>query len=146
VVLSVRRAVPADLVTINGITRASSSYQGDYQAMVQGIEVTPETLERDHCFVAVEGGQVLGYYSLMLDPPDLDLMFVADAAQGRGVGRLLIEHLRTHARGLGIDAVRIVSHPPAATFYERMGAVRVGTKPAQGRATWDRPVLRLGTG
>lgn len=133
-------------MAINEITRSSSAYGGDYQAMVQGIEVTREQLERDDCFVAVEGSQVLGYYSLMLDPPDLDLMFVADAAQGRGVGRLLIEHLRNHARSLGIDAVRIVSHPPAATFYERMGAVRVGTKPAKGRTTWDRPVFRLGTG
>jgi GNAT superfamily N-acetyltransferase len=142
----IRRAEDADLPAINDLTRRSSAYEGEYHAMVEGIEVTPEQLRRDHCHVAVSGDRLLGYYSLVAEPPDLDLMFVDDAARGRGVGRLLFEHMLATARGLGITAVRIVSHPPAAAFYERMGAVRVGTKPAAGRVTWDRPVLRVDTG
>jgi hypothetical protein len=33
-----------------------------------------------------------------------------------------------------------VSHPPAADFYHRVGAVRIGTVPANPPAVpWDRP-------
>lgn len=141
--MRIRRAEDADLPAINALTRRSSAYAGEYRAMVEGIEVTPEQLRRDHCFVAVEGERLLGYYSLVADPPDLDLMFVDDAARGRGVGRLLFEHMLATARELGATEVRIVSHPPAAGFYERMGAVRAGTKAAAGRVTWDRPVLQV---
>lgn len=144
--MRIRRAGEGDLPAINALTRSSSAYQGEYRAMVEGIEVTAGQLRRDHCYVAEEEDRLLGYYSLVADPPDLDLMFVDDAARGSGVGRQLFEHMLEVARGLGITEVRIVSHPPAAPFYERMGAVPVGTKPAQGRVTWDRPVLRVTTG
>ncbi|MCX5401406.1 GNAT family N-acetyltransferase [Streptomyces sp. NBC_00102] len=114
------------------------------------------------------GTPVLGFYSLVLDTngpdgPDgpngpngtgeprgsaatgeLDLMFVADAAQERGIGRLLIAHLRKEAARAGLDAVRVVSHPPAEGFYRRVGAERTGTVPATPPyVMWDRPELTL---
>lgn len=143
--LSVRRAAPQDIPALDELTWASSAYQGGYRRMTRALKLTEAQLERDECFVAVEGEEVLGYYILVTDPPDLDLMFVADPAQGQGVGRLLFDHMRARARALGIDSVRIVAHPPALSFYERMGAVRTGTKPPGGRATWERPVLRVDT-
>ena len=54
--------------------------------------------------------------------------------------------MREAARSQGISSVLIVSHPPSAGFYERMGAVREGTKPPSGRVTWARPILRLAMG
>ncbi|CAM5613295.1 GNAT family N-acetyltransferase OS=Streptomyces cyaneofuscatus OX=66883 GN=G3I52_01355 PE=4 SV=1 [Streptomyces cyaneofuscatus] len=67
-------------------------------------------------------------------------MFVADEAQGLGIGRLLIGHLREEARRAGLTGVRIVSHPPAEGFYCGRGAERVGTVRANPPAVmWDRP-------
>jgi GNAT superfamily N-acetyltransferase len=86
------------------------------------------------------GGQVLGFYSLVLAPPELDLLFVADEAQGRGIGRLLVAHMQSEARAAGLDRVRVVSHLPAEDFYHRAGAVRIGTALANPPAVpWDRP-------
>ncbi|WP_457518213.1 GNAT family N-acetyltransferase [Streptomyces sp. TE33382] len=94
---------------------------------------------------AVTGtGRVLGFYSLILSPPELDLMFVADDAQGLGIGRLLVGHLRDEARRAGLSRVRIVSHPPSEGFYRSVGAERVGTLTANPPAVmWDRPELVL---
>lgn len=141
--------------------------------MVAGYRVGPDYIETHRVFVAVAadatgagagtgtggdgdgkgsgvggagegGGQVLGFYSLVLAPPELDLMFVADRAQGRGVGRLLVAHLRSEARAAGLDRVRVVSHPPAEGFYRSVGAVHTGTAPANPPVVvWDRPELEF---
>lgn len=108
--------------------------------------LTAARIERHECHVAREaGGRVVGYYSLVCDgaTPELDLLFVDDAAQGRGVGALLFAHMRQRARALGVACVRIVSHPPSEPFYLRMGATRTGEQPPRGRVTWSRPVLEL---
>ncbi len=50
------------------------------------------------------------------------------------------------SRGLGIERIQIVSHPPAEAFYRSVGAVgavHVGEIPPAGRITWSRPLLRL---
>lgn len=85
-------------------------------------------------FAAVDAAErLLGFYALILDPPELDLAFVADDVQGRGVGRLLMEYMIGQARGAGPGAVRVVAHLSAEDFYRRVGAVRVGTAPRSRR-------------
>ncbi|MGQ4516139.1 GNAT family N-acetyltransferase [Streptomyces sp. DW26H14] len=93
-------------------------------------------------------GTILGFYALLLTPPEpeLDLLFVADAAQGRGIGRLLMDHMKATARAAGEDHVRVVSHPPAEGFYTSVGALRTGVIRAYPPAVpWDRPELSIPT-
>lgn len=114
--------------------------------MVAGYRVGPDYIEAHRVFAAVEEatGRLLGFYSLVLDPPELDLMFVADDVQGGGIGRLLAGHLTDEARRAGLTGVRIVSHPPAEGFYRSVGALRTGTERAAPPAVmWDRPELLL---
>ncbi|MCW8096175.1 GNAT family N-acetyltransferase [Streptomyces tauricus] len=146
--VSVRRATARDAKRLTRLVRGSRAYEGQYAAMVAGYRVGPDYIETHRVFVAAatEGheGQVLGFYSLVLAPPELDLMFVADQAQGRGVGRLLVAHMKSEARAAGLDRVRVVSHPPAEGFYRSVGAVHVGTAPATPPAVvWDRPELEF---
>ncbi|MFI1408609.1 GNAT family N-acetyltransferase [Streptomyces sp. NPDC020707] len=156
--VSVRRATARDAKRLTRLVRGSSAYEGRYAAMVAGYRVGPDYIETHRVFAAVattegreghEGdrgheGQVLGFYSLVLAPPELDLMFVADHAQGRGVGRLLVAHMESEARAAGLDRVRVVSHPPAEGFYRSVGAVHVGTASATPPAVvWDRPELEF---
>ena len=71
-------------------------------------------------------------------------MFVADATQGLGIGRQLVEHMVGEARSAGLSSVRIVSHPPAEGFYRSVGANRIGTVSAHPPAVmFDRPELVL---
>ncbi|TJZ50406.1 GNAT family N-acetyltransferase [Streptomyces piniterrae] len=115
--------------------------------MVAGYRVGPDYIETHRVFVAVDeadDGRPLGFYSLIVEPPELDLMFVADHAQGLGIGRRLIEHLRGEARHVGLGSVRVVAHPPAEGFYRSVGARLIGTVPANPPAVmWDRPEFTL---
>jgi GNAT superfamily N-acetyltransferase len=139
-----RRATPADLPALDALMRSVSAYHGDYAPMLDGYAMTPEQFERDLVFVAEADGRPLGFYSLVVEgEPELDLMFVADATQGSGLGARLFRHMAEQARALGVDAVKIVSNPPAEGFYRRMGADRVGTKRPKGRVTWTQPILYL---
>lgn len=125
--------------------RGSGAYADKYAVAVAGYRVGPDYIEAHRVFAAVGadepgGGRVLGFYSLVLAPPELDLLFVADEAQGRGIGRLLVAHMRSEARAAGLDRVKVVSHPPAEDFYHRVGATRTGTALANPPAVpWDRP-------
>lgn len=146
--VTVRRAVARDARRLTRLVRGSGAYEGRYAAAVAGYRVGPDYIEAHRVFVAVDGdehgGRVLGFYSLVLSPPELDLLFVADEAQGRGIGRLLVEHMKSQARDAGLDRVAVVSHPPAADFYHRVGAVRTGTAPANPPAVpWERPAFEF---
>ncbi|WP_329152040.1 GNAT family N-acetyltransferase [Streptomyces anulatus] len=147
--VTVRRAAAGDARRLTRLVRTSGAYEGPYASMVEGYRVGPDYIETHRVFVAedVATGRILGFYALLLDPPELDLMFVADSAQGLGIGRLLATHLREEARNAGLTGVRIVSHPPAEGFYRSIGAEPVGTVRADPPAVlWDRPELLLRIG
>ena len=135
-----------DVKRLTRLVRHSRAYEGPYAPMVAGYRVGHDYVETHKVFVAVgeTTGRLLGFYSLILDPPELDLMFVADDAQGAGIGRLLIGHLRDEAQAAGLTEVRIVSHPPAEGFYTSVGARRTGiVRAAPPAVMWDRPELVL---
>ncbi|MFG2949763.1 GNAT family N-acetyltransferase [Streptomyces adustus] len=141
---TIRRAVGRDAKRLTRLIRSSRAYEGRYAAMVADYRVGPVYIETHRVFVAVAADEresrVLGFYSLVLAPPELDLLFVADEAQGRGIGRLLVSHMKSEARAAGLDRVRVVSHPPAEGFYRGLGAVRTGTALADPPVVaWDRP-------
>ncbi|MFY8105765.1 MAG: GNAT family N-acetyltransferase [Elstera sp.] len=139
-----RPACASDADALTGLMKESSAYSGVYAALLDGYRITAQQITRDHFRVAEAEGRLLGFYSLALgNEPELDLLFVADAAQGLGIGRVLMLDLIEAARLKGFLAIKIVSHPPSLGFYLRQGAVQVGIKPASGRASWERPVLML---
>ncbi|MFD8307858.1 GNAT family N-acetyltransferase [Streptomyces sp. NPDC059690] len=146
--ITIRRAVARDAKRLTRLVRGSRAYEGKYESAVAGYRVGPDYIEAHRTFVAVgadeHGGRILGFYSLILAPPELDLLFVADEAQRRGIGRLLVAHMRSEARAAGLDRVKVVSHRPAENFYHRIGAVRTGTALANPPAVpWDRPEFEI---
>ncbi|QGZ48800.1 GNAT family N-acetyltransferase [Streptomyces sp. QHH-9511] len=141
--LTIRRATADDSKPLTRLVRKSAAYRGDYAAMVDGYVVGGTYIEHHPVFVAVDERQrVLGFYALLVDEAELDLAFVADEAQGLGIGRMLIAHMTEEARAAGLDSVRVVAHPPAEDFYLRTGARRTGTVRPTGHIHWERPELR----
>ncbi|WP_330172885.1 GNAT family N-acetyltransferase [Streptomyces sp. NBC_01498] len=140
---AITRATARDARRLTRLVRASGAYRGPYAPMIAGYRVGPDYIETHQVFLATgPDDRLLGFYALLLAPAELDLMFVADAAQGQGVGRLLVAHMTGEARAAGLGAVRVVSHPPAEGFYRGVGAERVGTVAANPPAVmWDRPEL-----
>ncbi|MFI8964924.1 GNAT family N-acetyltransferase [Streptomyces sp. NPDC053493] len=140
---TLRRATADDSKRLTRLVRTSSAYAGEYASMVDGYQVGGSYIEHHPVHVAVDaGGRVLGFYALLLDEAELDLAFVADDAQGLGIGRLLIAHMLEEGRAAGLDSIRVVAHPPAEEFYVRTGARRTGTVQPTGRIHWARPELR----
>ncbi|MER7845450.1 GNAT family N-acetyltransferase [Kitasatospora sp. NPDC096077] len=142
---TIRPAEPADADRLTALIQASSAYRGRYFAMIEGYAVAPDYVERHEVRMAVDEGddRLLGFYALIHEPAELDLMFVADDAQGLGVGRALIADMLDRARTAGIAAVKVVSHPPAEGFYLQVGAERTGTRPPQPKTPWSQPELRF---
>lgn len=143
--IRIRRARADDAPALTALMHACSAYRGEYATMLTGYAISPGQIARDTMFVAEDADTLFGFYSLcnVESDPELDLLFVSDAAQGRGVGALLFRHMLDIARALGIEAVKIISHPPAEGFYGRMGARRIGTLAPSGRVTWPRPVMAI---
>jgi GNAT superfamily N-acetyltransferase len=142
--IEISRANPAQAGDLTALMHASSAYQGEYSSILDGYTVTPEYIERNPTFTAMTSDELLGFYALLTEPPELDILFVSDDAQGLGIGARLITHMLAEAREREIKSVRVVSHPPAAPFYIRMGARRTGTVPPNPpKVRWERPELRF---
>ncbi|MFF5972139.1 GNAT family N-acetyltransferase [Streptomyces sp. NPDC012769] len=140
--ITLRRATADDSKRLTRLVRTSSAYAGAYASMVAGYQVGGSYIEHHPVYVAVGAdGRVLGFYALLLDEAELDLAFVADEAQGLGIGRMLVEHMIDQGRAAGLESIRVVAHPPAEEFYLRTGARRTGTVPPTGRIHWERPEL-----
>ena len=141
---AIRPAERGDAEALTALMHESSAYSGAYASILDGYAITPSQIADDVFYIAGHDGVIAGFYSLTLgDEPELDLMFVADRAQGTGLGARLFRHMVAEARRRGIASVKIVSHPPSVGFYQRMGATMVGTKPPSKKVTWERPILKL---
>ncbi|MBD0689834.1 GNAT family N-acetyltransferase [Streptomyces sp. CBMA123] len=142
---TIRPAQPADADRLTALIQASTAYRGAYFAMIDGYLVKPDYVERHEVRMAVDDtdDRLLGFYALIHEPAELDLMFVADEAQGLGIGRALITDMLARARAAGIATVKVVSHPPAEGFYLQVGAERTGTRPPRPKTPWEQPELRF---
>nr|WP_294991131.1 GNAT family N-acetyltransferase [uncultured Stenotrophomonas sp.] len=101
---------------------------------------------RDHWFgvqgahVAVLEGRIVGMYRMGANVPDLGAQvasatYVVDsAAQGRGIGRALVQHSLDRARSEGFLAMQfnyvVSTNAPAVELYRKLGFAVVGTLPA----------------
>jgi GNAT superfamily N-acetyltransferase len=143
----IRRARPEDRAALVALMLDSNGYEAPAaKAMIAEFVPRWTFTEADEVWLDEEDGTVMGFHQLIPHEPgslELDLFFTANAAQGRGVGRRLFDHMAGRARALGATSVVISSNPQAGDFYRRMGAVDIGVSPPDGAITWERPKFRL---
>ncbi len=72
-------------------------------------------------YVAEEGGEVVGFGSLDAGACEVDAVYVAPSAAGRGVGMRLLLAVEERARELGLKSLRVSASLNAVGFYERAG-------------------------
>ena len=128
----VRRAGPGDAGALGRIAFAAKGhwgYPGRWMELWRpGLEVSPGFVRDNEVYVAVSGGEPVGFYALVGGGRGLDLehLWVLPARIGTGLGRKLFGHAMRRAQELGAKTVTIESDPNAEGFYLRMGARRAG--------------------
>ena len=80
------------------------------------------------CFVAESGGKIVGYVSTTINELAsrgvISNVAVAKDAQGRGIGRMLLERAIEHFRSLGLAQAKIVTretNPVGQHLYPSLG-------------------------
>jgi len=128
--ISLRPAAKADVDRLTQVARAA------YGHYVERIGAAPRPMVDDYAevvrdfdvTVAERDGQVLG----LLVVADTDEGFTIDnvavdpAAQGTGIGRILLEHAEAEARRAGLDSIALYTHETMTEnldLYARIGYV-----------------------
>ena len=138
----IRSATADDAETIHALIVGLAIYEHEPDA----VENTPDTLRAQlatphppfECLLAEEDGKALGMalffqtYSTWVGRPGIWLedLFVLEAHRGRGIGRALLTRVARLAveRGFGRLEWSVLDwNAPALAFYERLGAVKLGT-------------------
>lgn len=137
--MEIVRAAPELAETLTRIALAAKRYWGYPERWIEIwtpiLTFTPEYVAENPTFVAVEDGDPVGFYALILAPDrsraQLDHLWITPEWIGRGLGRALFEHAAATARELGVDVVDIEAEPYAEPFYRHMGARRTGERTGQ---------------
>ncbi|MDR1481419.1 MAG: GNAT family N-acetyltransferase [Synergistaceae bacterium] len=153
--LIIRQARPEEAELLSHMIFRARTYwdypkaMTDYWTEGGELSVTPEEMEKNPTYVAedAEENEVLGFYSIRTAEDGcrfIGNLWVAPEYVGSRILATLFFHACELAKTLGSEYLLMISDPNAAVFYEEMGAVRVGEKPARcsdGRNAL--PVLRL---
>lgn len=124
----VRAGTEADFSHLREIAVEAKAHWGYDRARVEewgrGGDFEPESLRVREVYVAEADGQPVGWGSLIVrgDVGWLEDLWIHPPWIGRGIGRLLFEHVADRARALGARRLEWEAEPNARGFYERMGA------------------------
>ncbi len=127
-----RPAQSTDAAALSELAARSEAHWGYDEAFMARFRelyrITPEYLAACPTFVLERGDRLLGFFSILPQesPVELEYFYVAPEEVGKGVGRLLWNHLCHYCADAGISVVEWVTSPPAEAFYLRMGALRCG--------------------
>jgi len=92
------------------------------------LTISTEYISANETWMAMIDNEPVAYYSLKKNGNSiwLDNLWVLPNQMGRGFGKSLLEHAIEISRKHGASVLRIEADPNAESFYERMGARKVG--------------------
>lgn len=134
--LTIRQANPGEadqLTSLAHLAKASWGYPGTWiDAWQPELTISPDYVREHRTAVAELDGRLVGVAALEQHTLhwSLEHVWIDPRVQGRGIGRVLVQQVLAYARAHGPDSVRVISDPNAESFYQKLGAVRVGEQPA----------------
>jgi GNAT superfamily N-acetyltransferase len=145
--IEIRRAVSTDSERATELARLAKAHWGYpaewLDAWRDNLAITAEDIEKHRTFVASLDGEVVGVCQIQEGDVGaiLEHVWVDPSAHGKGVGRALVEHAKSQARGV----IAVVADPNAERFYIKLGATRVGdvNAPMPGAPTRKLPLLEF---
>lgn len=147
--LHLRPAIPQDCAQLTEIALASKAFWGYSDAFIRDckpvLTVTPEMITGKKHAVLLESGEISGFHFLSIEEEkaELDLLYIAPHAIGRGYGAILFDNARETALAHGCSEMRIEADPNAVGFYKRMGAKHTGWARSEVDDDRELPLLML---
>lgn len=95
------------------------------------LTISPEYFETHQVFTSHIDAQLVAYYAyckLEARTVLLDNIFVEPSFIGKGIGKALMDHLKTQVKSSENNLIRLYSEPHAKAFYSKFGFVVVGKK------------------
>ena len=145
----IRHAEPADAGKLTLLARRSKASWGYPESWLREwqsqLSFSAAYLRRHPVFVASNAAEIVGVIALEDGvEPELAHLWIDPVWQGQGLGRQLVRRALDAAGEIGWESLRIESDPHAQSFYERLGAIRIGEVKAPVAGTQRLlPVLRL---
>ena len=129
----IRLARPDEREALIALQRhASLMWEEDRDALLaepDAIDLPADQIAEGHVLVWDEGGAVLGF-AVVLPRDDgaaeLDGLFTAPDAWGRGIGRKLMDQALEMARAQGCVSLNVVANKRALGFYLKCGFQALG--------------------
>jgi N-acetylglutamate synthase-like GNAT family acetyltransferase len=128
--VKIRKASTEDAAALTRIAHDAKRHWGYPEHWIQhwqdDLTITPDYVAANLVYVAEDGGDLLGFYALIMrkEKAELDHIWVLPAHIGTGVGKQLFLHAMQVAAGERVSEVEILSDPNAEAFYRKMGAHR----------------------
>jgi GNAT superfamily N-acetyltransferase len=130
--LEIQKAEPDKAKNLTQIAFAAKRHWGYPEHWIQLwspiLTITPDFVNRYETYVAILDNDLVGFCAISLadEKGSIEHLWVLPEHMGKGVGRVLFDHILTRCRELGARVLEIESDPNAQGFYERMGAKKVG--------------------
>lgn len=131
--LTIRKANKSESRILSQIALASKAhwpYSKDFlDKCVEALHISEDYIEQWPVYHAEFDNEVVGFYSLKIikDEPRLDNLWILPKFIGHGIGNRLFKHAVLVARKLGWMSFRLAADPYAIGFYEKLGAIQIGT-------------------
>ena len=128
----IRRASAEESATLTQLAHSAKRFWGYPENWLRqwqaDLTITPDFITQNLVCVAEDGGELRGFYALVVrnEKAELEHMWVSPEAIGKGVGKELFIHAMQKAAGENVTEIEISSDPNAEGFYQKMGATRVG--------------------
>ena len=145
--IEIRRATSNDSQRATELARRAKAHWGYpaewLAAWDSDLAISAEDIDTHRTFVASLDDEVVGVCQLQEGERGamLEHVWVDPQCHGRGVGRALVLHALSEARGV----IAVVADPNAENFYVKLGAQRVGdvAAPMPGAPARTLPLLEF---
>lgn len=134
--MQIRAAKPDEAAILSDLALRSKAHWGYDEAFLRAcraeLTLRPDDVAAQRATVAQDGDRVVGFYTLNGQAPEGELgcLYVEPAHIGSGIGSRLWHHAVDTARTLNLKRFTIDADPYAEDFYQKMGAVRIGSVPS----------------
>jgi GNAT superfamily N-acetyltransferase len=145
--------VPHDAARLTEIAMAAKAHWGYPTAWMEiwrpQLTITAEYVQAHQVFAAHEGPAIHGVCALEDDGRrwTIEHVWVDPSRHGGGIGRALVRHALACAHAARPGLARVTADPGAASFYTRLGAVRIDgvAAPMPGAPERELPLFEIPT-